>query len=164
MIRPFVNLCRKIFRVRRPGKYAQWVESIRTSPEELNEVWAVLGCLFFVRADDFLKTGLFDENIFMYDEENVLAFKIHAIGKKIGVTNISFIHDHKEPEDDTPIKRMDRGMKYIRLSEISAVYYFSRYVTRSVILQAGYKILMRLRWLKSISAVLVKKFILKLRK
>lgn len=43
------------------------------------------------------------------------------------------------------------------------MYYFNRYITKSIILQAGYRILMRLRWLKSISAVLVKKFVYRLK-
>ena len=163
-VRPLVNFSRKVLHVRRPGKYERWVESIRTSTEPLNEVWAVLGCLFFVRTEDFVKVGLFDENIFLYGEENILAFKIHSIGKRLGIAGgATFIHDHREAPDDTPIKRMDRGMNYIRLSEFSAVYYFSRYVTRSITLQAVYKFLMRLRWLKSISAVTVKKFILRLK-
>ena len=161
-VRPFVNFSKKVLHV--PGKYELWVESIRTSPNALNEVWGVMGCLFFVRAYDFLKVGLFDENIFMYDEENILAFKLHKIGKKLGIAGgVSFIHDHRNPKNESPVKRLDRGMNYINLSERSAVYYFNRYITKSIILQAGYRILMRLRWLKSISAVLVKKFVYRLK-
>ena len=164
MVRPFVNFSKKVLHVKKPGKYERWVENIRTSTNALNEVWGVMGCLFFVRADDFLKIGLFDENIFMYDEENILAFKLHKIGKKLGIAGgVSFIHDHRNPKNESPVKRLDRGMNYINLSERSAVYYFSRYITKSIILQAGYKLLMRLRWLKSISAVLVKKCVYRLK-
>lgn len=163
-IRPFVNFSKRVLHIRKPGRYERYVESIRQSTKPLNEVWAVLGCLFFVRTEDFVKAGMFDENIFMYGEENILAFKLHKLGRKTGVANeVTFIHDHKDPENDTPARKLERGMKFLRLSELSAVYYFDRYITGSVILRLIYRALMRLRYIKSGAASGMKKFVLKLK-
>ena len=42
-----------------------------------------------------IKTGMFDENIFLYCEEVVLGLKMNNAGYKIGlIPNESFIHNH----------------------------------------------------------------------
>lgn len=74
-ISPFVNLFRKVFHIRKANSYREYLERIKNSPEALNQVYAVEGCLFFIRTEDFESVGLFDEKIFMFYEEEVLAKK-----------------------------------------------------------------------------------------
>ena len=45
-------------------------------------VYAVSGCFFMIRASDFLAIGMFDERTFLYWEENILGMKLLKSGKK----------------------------------------------------------------------------------
>lgn len=59
------------------------------------DVDAVAGSLFLMNADYVLKSGLFDENIFLYWEEIVLGMKIKSVHKKAALlTNEFFVHNH----------------------------------------------------------------------
>ena len=48
-----------------PDNYIQYLEDVRHSAHVPHQVWAVEGSLFFIRADDFVKIGMFDENVFI---------------------------------------------------------------------------------------------------
>ena len=111
--------------------YIDYCEKIRNSSKALNQVWAVEGSLFFIRAEDFESVGLFDEKIFMFYEEEVLARKIKALGRKAGVLNdITFIHDHKAHINHNPFT--------FSLFERGQIFYFCNYITKSKILHMTY--------------------------
>ena len=55
----------------------------------------VAGCFFVVRIDDFSCIGLFDEDIFLYYEEAVIAYNLSKIGKKAAIVpEAKVFHDH----------------------------------------------------------------------
>ncbi len=55
----------------------------------------VAGCFFALRAADFCKIGLFDEDFFLYNEEDVIAYKLREIGKKSMIVPDALVyHDH----------------------------------------------------------------------
>ena len=63
--------------------------------EKISKVDVVSGCFFIIRRDVFEKIGFFDENLFLYYEENVIAKKIQKIGMDIIVRNdVEIIHNH----------------------------------------------------------------------
>lgn len=88
------------------------------------QVGAVEGSLFFVRADDFIKVNMFDENVFLYFEEDILAFKIQKLGKKIGVNPlVSYIHYGAQS-----ISKSVSSIFSIKQYKKSSIYYFDFYL------------------------------------
>lgn len=43
---------------------------------------SVAGCCFGIKTEDFKRVGYFDEGVFLYYEEDILGYKMKAIGKK----------------------------------------------------------------------------------
>ena len=135
--------------MKKPSSYSLYLNSVRNSPKIPYEVWAVEGSIFFIRTEDFVKVGMFDERVFLFFEEDILAFKLYRLGRKTGVVNDTiFIHQHASPDPD-PIKRIDAGMRYIRRSERSLRHYFCNYVTDSKILHGIFSSLLFLRRAKA---------------
>lgn len=66
-------------------------EKLRYSEEkydnELTKVDVVSGCFFMVRRDIFNLIGKFDDNTFLYYEENIVATKLKNINKNIYIDN-----------------------------------------------------------------------------
>ena len=150
MIRPFRIILEKIF----PSlDYKKYVEVVKHSDNIPHQVWAVEGSLFFIRAEDFLKIGMFDENVFLFYEESIIACKLQKLGRKVGVVNdISFIHAHKEPS----------GSALERISTILAasnLYYTKKYIfSRRRLLYAMYVFLNSLERIKGKAVRYVKKY------
>lgn len=58
------------------------------------------GCFFIINIDIFESLGYFDENTFLYYEENILSYKAKKINCKFGVSlNDVYIHNHKEKDE-----------------------------------------------------------------
>lgn len=56
----------------------------------------VAGCFFLAKAAVMEKIGLLDENVFLYNEENILGIKCKRAGyKEIVVLDQFYIHNHK---------------------------------------------------------------------
>ena len=151
-VKPFMSLANI------PSREKLYIESVANSSNSLHEVWAVEGSMFFVRTEDFVNAGMFDEKVFLYFEEDILAFKLHKLGRKIGVVNdTEFIHQHASASD--PIKRIDSGMRYIKFSGSSLKYYFCNYVTDSKILHAVFSCLLFLRRAKAEAVYILRKML-----
>ena len=76
---------------------------------------SVAGCFFIVRAEDFQTIGLFDEDFFLYNEEDVLAYKMKRVNKKgMIVPKAVVYHNHS-------VTTKKQGMSFIyyyyRISE-----------------------------------------------
>lgn len=157
IVSPFIILFRKIFRMKHTSTYREYCMRIKNSPKRLNQVYAVEGCLFFIRTEDFEAAGLFDEKIFMFCEEDLLASKMKTLGRKTGVINdVTFIHAHKEHKNNNPFT--------FSLLERGQIFYFCNYITESKILHALYIILMYLLKLKCLLKESIKKLISLFRK
>ena len=89
------------------------------------EVGAVHGSLLCIDADKFLGCGGYDENIFLYCEENVLGYKMRAAGyKTLLLTDISYRH-----EGSTSVKKSLEDMTgRERIRQSSERYYYKNYL------------------------------------
>lgn len=78
--------------------YIRKTDNIVYKWQELNEptiVYMVSGCCFAVDADKFEQIGGLDENVFLYNEENILSFKLSQAGfRLIEDPNTYVVHDH----------------------------------------------------------------------
>lgn len=89
------------------------------------EVGAVHGSLLCIDADKFLGCGGYDENIFLYCEENVLGCKMRAAGyKTLLLTDISYRH-----EGSTSVKKSLENMTAReKIRQRSERYYYKNYL------------------------------------
>lgn len=66
------------------------------------------GCVFFMKASTVKDAGYFDENVFLYYEENIMAVKLKQIHLKSVIYNdISFLHNHSVSIDKS-VKRLNK--------------------------------------------------------
>ena len=156
----FVNPCKRIVKkllhIKTARKKVSYTEQVIHSPGNFKKVWAVCGCLFFIRTEDFVNIGMFDENIFLYCEEFILASKLEDIGRKTGITKeASFVHNHIHPS--TELGRLESSMKESIRTSISNIYYFEHYVTGNKLLQVLYGLLKYLQIAKIYALYNVKK-------
>lgn len=104
--------------------------------KEIIDVSVVEGCCFFINAIDIKKIRFFDENTFLFCEEDILAKKIKKINKKIGVNKeITFIHNHS-----TTIKKVFSQMKVLKINLISKEYFMKEYLTNKRIYRMLFKL------------------------
>ena len=89
----------------------------------------VSGCFFMVNSAHLEKINYFDENVFLYYEENILSVKTKKLNKNIVVdNNVSVIHNHSVSVD----KSMNRLKKY-KLQKQSQYYFEKNYNHANII-------------------------------
>lgn len=95
----------------------------------ITQVDVVSGCFFVIDGKTLKDINYFDENTFLYYEENILAKKIKDINKREAINNnVSIIHEHSETID----KNITKINKYKRLKE-SQRYYVKQYLNANII-------------------------------
>lgn len=73
--------------------------------EDLSIVGAVSGCFFLVKSDLLKEINYFDENTFLYYEENILSKKVEKTSYQIAVDNkVKVIHNHSVTIDKAETK------------------------------------------------------------
>lgn len=82
-----------------PGIYKKYQKKMQYTVEQVKdnilEVEAVSGSFFLIKETDLKTVDYFDENLFLYYEENVLSKKLQRIGKKVVINgNIEVFHNH----------------------------------------------------------------------
>ena len=83
----------------------------------------VSGCFFLVNLSDMKEINYFDDNVFLYYEENILAKRLAKINKKEVIDNeVTIIHDHAATIDNN-IKRI----KKFKILKESQYYFQTRY-------------------------------------
>ena len=162
-VRPFANLAKLVLRrenVSFEKNYKRFQEILH-SPHEVNQVWSVAGCLFFIRREDFEAAGMFDENVFLMYEEQILAYKLNCrLSRKEGLVNtLEYVHDHRTPKHASKLDLLNSGLNALRIRDASSSYYFRTYVTDSKFLHVVYAFLLKLRWLKTYTAYYFKRLI-----
>ena len=86
---------------------------------DISQVEVVSGCFFLMKTSTLEEINYFDENLFLYYEENVLAKKIQMINKKIIVVNkIEVIHNHSISIDKNVNK-----IRKLKLQKKSQLYF-----------------------------------------
>ncbi len=74
--------------------------------DKVINVEATSGCFFIIDSEVLEKINYFDENLFLYYEENILGKKLRELKLKIAVlTDVKVIHDHS--------KTIDKSLKMI---------------------------------------------------
>ncbi len=106
-----------------PYIYKKFKKKLEYSREQIGtstiEVDAVSGSFFIIRGSILEQVGYFDENIFLYYEENVLSKKLQNIGKKVKINGkVEIFHNHSITID----KVHTSVQKYKNLK--SSQYYF----------------------------------------
>ena len=75
--------------------------NLQVSDGNLVYIDVIPGCFFMVNLDDFIKIGCFDENTFLYFEENIISKKAKVINKKMAISlNVVYHHNHVNKEID----------------------------------------------------------------
>lgn len=88
------------------------------------KVGVVPGCLFLMNLKIGKEIDYFDENTFLYYEENILAKKINLLGFKCGIClNSKYIHNH-----DLSASKNNSNKKMKRYLYESKKYYFLNYL------------------------------------
>ena len=76
------------YKVLRNGEYSE-----EDYKNEILEVEAIAGSFFIIRKDIFEEVNLFDENVFLFYEEDILGKKLKVLGyKTISLNSEKFIH------------------------------------------------------------------------
>ena len=90
---------------------------------ESSEVEVISFCFFLIKSEVLKKMGFFDENTFLYYEENIMASKLKHTRYKILVNNnVTIIHDHSVS--------VDKNISYINKFKIlkkSQMYFETTY-------------------------------------
>lgn len=99
----------------KPGYY----KNIGNDGSSFMQVGAVSGSMFMMNTEKMIKYGMYDENIFLYCEETVLALKLKKAGCKTALlTQSYFIHNHSV----TISKSFDSRLKRHKLLIKSRLY------------------------------------------
>lgn len=95
--------------------------------KDVYEVGCVLGCFFLSKVDFLNKIGLLDENVFLYNEENILGLKCKQAGYKVLLYAKGFyIHNHCYKKNELlPFKKkvMASHNSYISRRYLCKKYY-----------------------------------------
>jgi len=130
----------------------RWLQSklLFYSNDEYNavvtNVEVLSGCFFIVRTDALKKIDFFDENIFLYYEENVIGIKLKNENyKSLIVNDVSVIHNHSVTIDNSmnrikKYKELKKSQKYFHknYSHASLFGIISLYITDKIMLMLLY--------------------------
>lgn len=106
----------------------------KAADQKIIEVPVVEGCCFFVRRHILEQIGLLDERMFLFFEEDILAYKVHHAGWKIGVLpQAAFLHDHS-----TTIKSIYSNLQMSFLLLKSRGKFYRNYLSRGTLDNLGY--------------------------
>lgn len=107
---------------------------------ELSKVDVVSGCFFMIKSEVFKKIGLFDEHLFLYYEENVIAKKIKDLGYiSVVVNNCNIIHNHSVSIDKT-----HNNLNKYKILKESQMYYLNNYTNANYITKKIIKLISNL--------------------
>lgn len=93
---------------------------------ETSIVDTVSGCFFIIKSDALNKVDFFDENMFLYYEENVIGVKLRNAGYVALIVNdVNVIHNHSVTIDNS----MNRVRKFKELKKSQRYFHknYSRY-------------------------------------
>lgn len=115
-------------------------------------VHKVQGCFFVIKKDEFYKLGLFDDSVFLYFEEEILAKKIKDSNLKSGVLVSELIkHNHKQKDDE--YKDLKKRKFHNEAMLASKKYYMLNYMKTNYFVWAFSNILDRFTRLIKTSAI-----------
>ena len=87
------------------------------------------GSFFICTMEALLKCEMFDPNVFLYREEEILAKRLNEVGYLVGVdTHFSYVHNHQYNKES--LAKVIRGKNMEHKSER---YYFKKYMNSNII-------------------------------
>lgn len=90
---------------------------------KLVQVDVVTGCFFIVKGSSFKNIGYFDENIFLYGEEESVAYRLKEKKMKTFLcSSVSVIHNHS-----VSINKNFNKLRQIKFSNRSIYYVYKKY-------------------------------------
>lgn len=108
-----------LYKLFKSGEYKE--EEFSKNPRL--KVEAVTGAFFAIRYDVFKKCGYFDENVFLFYEEDILAKKIQKLGyDTYSLNNVSFKH-----YESSTIDKVFNYWKKIKTLQKSKMYFQKTY-------------------------------------
>lgn len=91
--------------------------------KDIVDVEVVSGCFFLIRSDVLKKVDFFDENVFLYYEENILGKKLKDLNiKSVVNTKVEVIHNHSVSIDKN-VKKLNK----IKILKKSQMYFEKHY-------------------------------------
>lgn len=98
--------------------------------KKLTKVDTVSGCFFIISSKHLQDINYFDENVFLYYEENIFGYKTKKLNKNIVINNdVDVVHDHAKTID----KNLKRINKYKILKK--SQYYFEKNYNKANVFQ-----------------------------
>lgn len=107
--------------------FGPWLGDNRWKHARTSKLWvdAVPGSLFLARISCLMECGLYDEGVFLYYEEKILAQKLRAKGySTLLLTGESYVHRHSVSID----KSVGSVLKKQAIQHRSKLYYYARYL------------------------------------
>ncbi len=116
---------------------------------EITKVGTVSGCFFMIDSTFLETVNYFDENTFLYYEENIMGIKAERRNKEICIVNdVEIIHAHSVTIDKS-VKRVNR----VKLQKKSQLYFEKEYNEANslqiTLLKATAEVAIFFVWLKS---------------
>lgn len=112
-----------VYRVLRKQENKNYFYNNKHYDTKASIVDVVTGCFFAIKGKIMEQIDFFDENIFLYNEEEILAKKTKKLGYETVVLNdISVIHEHS-----VSISKSFSNLKKIRIANKSRIYYQKKY-------------------------------------
>jgi len=91
------------------------------------EVDVVPGSLLAINTNHFIKAGMYDEEVFLFCEEKILACRLRNIGKTTKLcVDVSYVHRHSETINKNISSYVKRSGIWLR----SKKYFISKYMIR----------------------------------
>lgn len=95
----------------------------------ISKVPVIPGSFFIIKREELEKIGFLDENVFLYNEENILSWKLLKINKKVALSlNDYYEHNHIQTKKDYTLK--DR-LKLNQIGFESRVYLCENFYPKS---------------------------------
>lgn len=99
--------------------------------ENIKEVDVVSGCFFIAKSEKLEKINFFDENVFLYYEENIISKKLKELGyKEILDNDCEVIHNHS-----ISINKSHSSLSKYKILKQSQMYYLNNYTKTSKVIK-----------------------------
>ena len=121
------------------------------------EVEAVSGAFFVIKKEIFKQIGYFDEEVFLFYEEDILSKKIKQLGYKVySLNDINFVH-----YESTSINKTHTYYKRIKQLYKSKMYYQKKYNKINKVQETIFKILNMCRYIELLVEIPIRKLLKK---
>lgn len=139
-----------------------YMEIIRNNlKNDLLEVDCVKGCFFVAKTKVLIEIGFLDENVFLYNEENILGIKCKKMGYTEGILlNKFYIHNHINPDKnkETLVKKITMTKNaYESTKYMCKEYYTVALVPMLAIVEIINRIYLFFAYLKNKIAIIIRR-------